>query len=65
MSRDEIIETVAEFFGIDIDDISKDDDGHYDIRNDYDFQAGCSLGSGGKWLNLANVVRCIEENFNC
>ena len=64
MSRDEIVETVAEFFDIDIDDISKDDDGHYDIHNDYDFQAGCSLG-GGKWLNLANVVRCIEENFNC
>lgn len=60
MSRNEIVEAVADYYGIDYDDIDKKDNGDYDIRNDYNFQAGCSMGNG-TWLNLESVVKCIES----
>ena len=55
MNRDEIMERVAEWF-----EISPDEDGTFDIDS-YTWQAGCYLGVGGKWLNLAEVVYCIES----
>lgn len=57
MDRQEIMEIIAEWFGIE-----SDEDGNYDIDS-YDWQAGCSMGYGGKWLCLAEMVKCIECNF--
>ena len=54
MDRQEIMERVAEWFGIE-----PDENGEYDI-DDYDWQAGCYI-NGGKFLNLGEVVRCIEN----
>lgn len=54
MDRQEIMEHVAEWFGIE-----PDEDGNFDI-NDYDWQAGCSM-MNGKWLNLEEIVKCIEN----
>lgn len=53
MSRQEIMEYLAEWFGIE-----PDEDGEYDI-NDYDWQAGCYMNH--KWFSLAEVVQCIES----
>ena len=55
MDREEIIERLAEYFGIE-----PDENGEYDL-NDYDWQAGASMGYGGMWLNLANVVEALTE----
>lgn len=55
MDRQEIMEHVADWFGIE-----PDDNGWFDIE-DYDWQAGCYLGSGRMFLNLASVVECIES----
>ena len=54
MDREEIMERVAEWFGIE-----PNEDGSYDIE-DYDWQAGCYI-NGGKFLNLEQVVMCIER----
>jgi len=53
MSREEIMECVAEYFGI------ENETGEYDIR-DYDWQAGCYMGNG-RFLSLGEVVKCIES----
>ena len=53
MDRQEIMEYVAEYFGIET------EDGEFDI-NDYDWQAGCYI-SHDRFLNLAEVVKCIES----
>lgn len=52
MNRQEIMEVLANWFGIE-----PDGDGNFDI-NDYDWQAGCYCN--GKWLSLAEVVKCME-----
>lgn len=57
MDRQEIMEMLAEWFGIE-----PDEDGTYNIDS-YDWQAGCSMGYGGRWLNLAEVVKCIEASM--
>ncbi len=58
MERQEIMQVPAEWFGIE-----PDDDGEYDIGG-YDWQAGCYMGNGsGRFLNLAEVVRCLEMNL--
>lgn len=53
MTREQIMEAVAEWFGID-----PNDDGKFDI-DDYDWQSGCYMNH--TWFNLAEVVRCIES----
>lgn len=58
MDRQEIMEMLAEWFGIE-----PNEDGEYDI-NDYDWCSGCSMGnSSGIWLTLGEVVRCLEANL--
>ena len=64
MTRNEIVEKVCEWYGIDTDDLEKNENGEYDLHS-YTFEAGCSLGRGGAWLNLGSVVRLIEKEFNC
>lgn len=55
MDREEMIERLAEYFGIEPDE----ETGEYDL-NDYEWQAGCSFG-GGVWLNLANIIECLTD----
>ena len=58
MDRQEIIECVAHWFGI------EPDEGYYDYdTNSYNWQAGCYLSgsTNGTFLNLAEVVDCIED----
>lgn len=55
MTRKEIMEALADWFGID-----PNEDGKYDIDS-YDWQAGCYKGR--KWFSLAEVVECIESMF--
>lgn len=54
MSREEIMEYVASYFGIE-----PDEDGEFDISG-YDWQAGCYINRD-QWMSLAEVVRCIES----
>lgn len=54
MEREEIIEMVADWFGIE-----PDENGEHDI-NGYDWQAGCYMN--GTWFCLAEVVKMIEAN---
>lgn len=63
MTRNEIIEKIADYFGIEYDEIDKTENGDYDINNDSNFQTKCIL-SGGKYVNLADIVKLIEEDFN-
>lgn len=52
MERNEIMEYVADYFGI-------ENDGNIDS---YTWNAGCSIESSkDKWLTLAEVVECIEN----
>ena len=53
MDREEIIEKLAEYFGIE-----PDENGDYDLDG-YDWQSGCSFK--GRWLNLATIVECLSE----
>lgn len=55
MERTEIMAHVAEYFGVE-----PNEDGKYDI-DDYDWMAGCYIGSCGRFLSLAEVVKCIES----
>lgn len=57
MTREEIMERIADFYGIE-----PSDNGEYDIDS-YNWQAGCSLGRDGAWLCLASIVDLIEERF--
>ena len=63
MTRNEIIEKIADYFGIEYDEIDKTENGDYDINNDSNFQTKCIL-SGGKYVNLVDIVKLIEEDFN-
>jgi hypothetical protein len=57
MTRKEIVEYVAEWFGIEPD---KNGDTY-----SYDWQSGCAMGGeSDKWLTLAEVVNCIETMLN-
>ena len=51
MDRKEIIDRVADYFGIEPD---------YDL-NSYDWTAGCHMGT--MWLCPAEIVHCIECEF--
>lgn len=52
--KDEIIEALAEAYGIE-----KDEDGKYDL-DDYEWTSGCSGYHGEySWLTLANVVEIL------
>lgn len=53
MTREDIMEYVAEHF-----EIEPNEDGSYDI-NDYDWQSGCYHNE--HWLCLAEVVDLIEK----
>ena len=53
MERTEIIEKLAEYFGIE-----PDENGEYDLDS-YDWQSGCSFK--GTWLSLANIVDCLAD----
>lgn len=51
MSREEIIECLAEYY-----DIEPDENGEYDLES-YDWQSGCNVN--GSWLCLADIVDCL------
>ena len=54
--RDEIIEALAEAYGIE-----PNEDGKYDL-NDYDWTAGCGGFHGDEtWLSLKNVVNVLSD----
>ena len=56
MDREEIINALAEYFGIE-----PSEDGEYDLT-DYDWTAGCRFAYGSdRWLSLANVVKALTE----
>lgn len=57
MTREEIMDEVAEHFGFD----ATNDDGVYDIHA-YRWQAGCYIGEG-VWFCPAEVVYLIENLF--
>lgn len=52
MNRNEIMDNLADWFGIEA-----DEHGEYNI-DDYEWRTGVSIGK--KFLCLAEVVRCIE-----
>ena len=56
MDREELIEKLAFYFGLEPDE----ETGEYELDS-YDWQAGCSMG-GGIWLNLANVVDALADD---
>ena len=56
MNRQEIMEYIAEYFGIEP-DIDDDGNEYYDIDS-YDWQSGCYIDR--RWFSPAEVVRCIE-----
>lgn len=49
MTRQEIVEKVAEFYEVEPNEES------------YDFMSGVILKESGLWLNLSSVTDCIEE----
>ena len=53
MSREELMERLADWFGIE-----PDENGEYDIT-DYDWTSGCYMNH--TWFSLAEVVRCLED----
>ena len=53
MTREEIIELLAEHYGIERDE----ETGEYDL-DDYDWQAGCYARS--EWLSLAAIVDLVS-----
>jgi len=56
MDRDEIIRRLAEYYRIEPDE----ETGEYDLDS-YDWQSGCSMGIGGRWLCLANIVEALTD----
>ena len=56
MDRQEIMQAVAEYFGLAPDE----ETGEYDI-NSYDWISGCYINR--RWLSLEEVVKCIEQMF--
>lgn len=58
MTKNEMIEALADFFQV---DLPKMENGEYDIRHEYDWISGCSMGSGRNWLTLENVVNALSD----
>ena len=63
MSRQEIMERVARYFGV-----KPDEDGEYDISS-YEWTAGCYTNSKNEYgettfMSLAEFVKCIEQEFD-
>lgn len=56
MTKDEMIEALADYFGI---DVPEKENGRYCW--DYDWESGCSFGNLGPWLTLKNVVYALED----
>lgn len=52
MNKNEVIEALANYFGVDIPD---------DINRDYDWNSGCSMRGSDNWLTLANVVDALDR----
>lgn len=52
MTKEELIEALADYFEVEIPD---------NIYRDYDWNSGCAMGDGRQWLTLANVVEAIER----
>lgn len=48
MDRSELLERLAEHYGVDSMD-----------TNSYDWQCGCYVN--GVWLSLAEIVKCLED----
>jgi len=59
-AKDKLIETLAEYFGLDLPEYKN---GEYDIHNKYSWVAGCSMGGGfdAPWLTLENVVDALSD----
>lgn len=51
---EDIVEHVGNYYGC-----SRDEETNQYDTDSYDFQAGCSTGSG--WLNLEAIVNCINN----
>ena len=56
MNRQDVVDMVADYYGIET-----DDNGHANEES-YAFQSGCSIGNG-TWLTLSSVVDCICTEF--
>lgn len=52
MTREELIEALAEYFGIE-----PDDNGEYNL-NSYDWESGCYFNH--QWFSLKEVVRALS-----
>ena len=59
MTRDEMIEHLADYFGLEYPE-ETDDDGHYRIRNEYYWQTGAYL-KDSIFLSLGDVVSALED----
>ena len=55
MTRNDLVEAVADYFGLDYPE--KDGDGQY-ICEGYDWEAGCY--GENVWMSLANFVEAVE-----
>lgn len=55
MSMKEIIERLADAYGIE-----PDEDGFYDL-DDYDWRSGCGFSRGWNFLSLKNVVEALVD----
>ncbi len=58
MTRNDMIEALADYFGYDYPDIDPDT-GEYDLENDYNWISGCYAGH--TWMSLKNVVYALED----
>lgn len=56
MTRNEVVEAVADYFGIDYPE--KDEDGQY-ICEGYEWEAGCY--GRNRWMSLASFIEAIDE----
>jgi len=55
MAREDIINMLADWFGIE-----PDENGEHDTDS-YEWQAGCY--KNGHWFSLAEVVECLDSNL--
>ena len=55
MSKNEIIEKLAQYYGL---ELNTDEKGRYDISG-YDWISGCKLGNG--WLSLEEIICALTE----
>ena len=57
MTKNDMIEALADYFGFDYPDVDPDT-GEYDLGT-YDWEAGCYAGDA--WMSLKNVVYALED----